>query len=297
MELTKNIRIDDIINVFKVTGRCMNLKITRILNNNAVVVSDGQDEKIAVGLGIAFNKRKNDIVNVHKIEKLFVMKENEKLQQLLSRIPEEHFAISEEIISYAENYIGIKFNEHIHIVLADHISFAIQREREGIHLKNKLLNEIKILYKREYDIGLWAIKHIEEKCQIEMPVDEAAFIALHIHTMKLQGGDMHETVRQTSIVRDMVRTITETLSIQVEEDDISYQRLITHLRFALTRVNPYELHVMDDEMLEMLKTKFPISYSCAAKVAKVVLLEHGIALPEHELGYITLHIERLRKQD
>ncbi|MCH1627277.1 PRD domain-containing protein [Ferdinandcohnia quinoae] len=273
------------------------MKIARILNNNAVVVTDGQEEKIAVGPGIAFNKRKNDIVNVHKIEKLFVMKENEKLQQLLSRIPEEHFVISEEIISYAENFMGVKLNEHIHIVLTDHISFAIQREREGIQLKNKLLNEIKILYKREYEIGLWAIRHIKEKCNIEMPVDEAAFIALHIHTMKLQGGDMHETVRQTSIVRDMVQTITETLNIHVEEDDISYQRLITHLRFALTRVNHYELHVMDDEMLEMLKTKFPISYSCAAKVAKVVLLEHGIVLPEHELGYITLHIERLRKQD
>ncbi len=121
------------------------MKISKILNNNAVIVVDNQQEKIAVGAGIAFGKKRNDILNSGKIEKLFVMKENEKLQQLLCRIPEEHFIISEKIISFAEDYIGTKLNEHIHIALTDHLSFAIEREREGIQLKNKLLHEIRIL--------------------------------------------------------------------------------------------------------------------------------------------------------
>lgn len=271
------------------------MKIMKILNNNAVVVMDGQQEKIAVGTGIAFNKKRHDIVNPQKIEKIFVMKENEKLQQLLSRIPEEHFTISEEIISYAEAYIGTKLNEHIHIVLTDHLSFAIERERDGIQLKNKLLHEIKILYKPEFEIGLWAIRHIHEKLDVEMPVDEAAFIALHIHTMKLQGGDLRQTVRQTTIVRDMVQAIQNCLSIKVEEDDIAYQRLITHLRFALSRTNNYDHHLMDEEMLDMIEKKFAISYQCAEKVASEVKKMHRLELPKHELGYITLHVERLRK--
>lgn len=272
------------------------MKIMKILNNNAVIVNDGYQEKIAVGAGIAFGKKRNDIVNVHKVEKLFVMKENEKLQLLLNRIPEEHFTISEEIITYAEEYIGTKLNEHIHIVLTDHISFAIEREREGIQLKNKLMQEIKILYMKEFEIGLWAIQHIKDKLHINMPVDEAAFIALHIHTMKLQGGDLRQTVRQTTIVRDMVQTIKRCLNIKVEEDDLSYQRLITHLRFALERTNHYELHVMDEEMLGMMIKKFPLSFKCAAEVSKDLSMVHGIDLPEQELGYITLHIERLRKK-
>ncbi|MGE6258507.1 PRD domain-containing protein [Heyndrickxia sporothermodurans] len=272
------------------------MKISKILNNNAVVVMDDKQEKIAVGAGIAFGKKKNDVVNVSKIEKLFVMKENEKLQQLLNRIPEEHFIISEEIITYAEEYIGTKLNEHIHIALTDHLSFAIEREREGIQLKNKLLHEIKILYKQEFEIGLWAVRHIKEKCQIHLPVDEAAYIALHIHTMKVQGGNMRQTVVQTTIIRDTVQTITNFLKVKVSEDDISYHRLITHLRFALTRINQDELHTMDDEMLGMIKKKFPISYKCAKEVAKKLSITYGVILPDHELGYITLHIERLRKQ-
>lgn len=77
-------------------------------------------EKVAIGSRIAFQKYKNDIVQAVKIEKVFVVKENERFEQLLSQIPEEHFAVSEDIISYKEEYFGSKLNEHIHIALTDH---------------------------------------------------------------------------------------------------------------------------------------------------------------------------------
>ena len=130
------------------------LRINKILNNNAVVVTDENEEKIAIGAGVGFNKGKNDLVNPKKIEKLFVLSGNEQLQQLLIRIPEEHFMITEAIIAFAEKYLETKLNDHIRIVLAYHISFAIDREEKGIQLKNKLLPEIKILYKSEYESSL-----------------------------------------------------------------------------------------------------------------------------------------------
>jgi beta-glucoside operon transcriptional antiterminator len=272
------------------------VKIKKILNNNAVVVLDNNEEKIAIGAGIAFEKRKNDLINPRKIEKLFVMKENEKFQQLLQQIPEKHFSISEEIISYAEENLGLKLNEHIHIGLTDHLSFAIERATEGIHLKNKLFHEIKILYKKEFDIGMWAIRHIEYKTQVKMPIDEAAYIALHIHTSKPQSGDMKQTLRQTAIIGEMIQTIKDSLQISIEQDDLSYQRLMTHLRFTLSRINDVSQPIMDDEMLAMLKKKFGYSYNISQKVAKLLAKNHGIHLPEQELGYITIHIERIRNR-
>ncbi|OLS40998.1 PRD domain-containing protein [Bacillus sp. MRMR6] len=272
------------------------MKIKRILNNNAVVVSDQNEEKIAIGAGIAFQKKKNDIVNPQKIEKLFVMKENEKFQQLLKNIPAEHLSISEDIITHAEEYLGLKLHEHIHIGLTDHLSFAIERTNEGIHLKNKLFNEIKILYKKEFDIGMWAIGYMEEKLAVRLPVDEAAYIALHIHTAKPQNGDMKQTLRQTAIIGEMIQTIKDCLHIQIEEDDLSYQRLITHLRYTMSRISSGGVPIMDDEMLNMLKTKFSNSYNCVKKIALDLKRNHGIQLPEHELGYIILHVERLRSR-
>src|SRR5690625_2433587 len=136
------------------------MRITKILNNNAVVVMDDGEEKIAIGAGVGFEKKKKDIVNQAKIEKVFVSKESEQLQQLLLRIPEEHFMITEEIIAYAEENLGTKLNDHIRIALTDHISFAIEREKQGIHIKNKLLPEIKVLRSEEHTSELQSRGHL-----------------------------------------------------------------------------------------------------------------------------------------
>lgn len=256
---------------------------------------DDGEEKIAIGPGVGFKKEKKDIVNQKRVEKLFISKENEKLQQLLLRIPEEHFMIAEEIIAYAEERLGTELNEHIRIALTDHISFAIEREKQGIRVNNKLLPEIRVLYKQEFEIGVWAVKLLEKRFNLKLPIDEAAFIALHVHSMKVQDGDLRETVRQTSVLKDMVQMINETLGITIEKADIAYERLIHHLRFAMIRLKENEQHTMDVEMIEMIKRKFPVAYNCSAKVANTLSKRHGMDFPEDELGYITLHIERLRK--
>ncbi|MBC2174958.1 PRD domain-containing protein [Listeria booriae] len=271
------------------------MKISKILNNNAVVVMDGDQEKIAIGAGIAFQKKRNDIVNVNKIEKMFIMaEENERFQQLLQHISEEYFVVSEEIISYAEATLGSKLSEHIHIALTDHIAFSIERLKEGIILKNKLLSEIKVLYDTEFKIGLWAVALIKERFQMDIPIDEAAYIALHIHTAKMGASDIHETVRQATIISSMVQVITDELQIDLSEHDIAYQRLITHLRFVLNRVDQRELHTMDVEMLNMIKSKFEFSFNTARKVADLLRKDYNKVLPDAELGYIALHVERLQ---
>lgn len=271
------------------------MKIIRILNNNAVVVNDGDQEKIAIGAGIAFNKKRNDVIAANKIEKMFVMQEEgEHFQELLNRINEEYFAVSEEIISHAERNLGEKLSEHIHIALTDHLAFSIERLKEGIILQNKLLSEIKVLYETEFKIGLWAINHIKERFHLDMPIDEAAYIALHIHTAKIGSGDIHDSVRTATIIASMVETITSDLGITLSGKDIAYERLITHLRFVLNRVEKKELHTMDGEMLLMIKKKFESSFNTAGKVADLLERDYKKTLPEAELGYIALHIERLR---
>ncbi|EUJ19523.1 transcriptional antiterminator BglG [Listeria aquatica FSL S10-1188] len=244
---------------------------------------------------LPLTKKRNDVVATNKIEKMFVMQdESEHFQELLKRINEEYFAVSEEIISYAEVTLPFKLSEHIHISLTDHLAFSIERLKEGIILQNRLLNEIKVLYEPEFKIGLWAINHIKERFGLDMPIDEAAYIALHIHTAKIGAGDIHESVRQASIISSMIEVITSSLRITLSGQDIAYERLITHLRFVLNRVEKKELHTMDDEMLTMIKKKFEFSFNTAKKVADLLKENYKLLLPEAELGYIALHVERLR---
>ncbi|BDG41583.1 SacPA operon antiterminator [Parageobacillus caldoxylosilyticus] len=276
----------------------MALRIHKILNNNAVVVLDDGKEKIVMGAGIGFQKRKNDIIPPAKIEKIFVMEEeNEKFQQLLRTLPEEHIEIAEEIISYAEGKLQAPLNNHIHIALTDHLSFAIERLKQGYRIQNKLLNEIKVLYKTEYEIGLWAKQLIQERLGIEIPDDEAAHIALHIHTAKMDAASMNKTLRQTALIREMIDIIQAELDIPIDEDSISYQRLLTHLRFAINRIENGELlHSMDEEMLALIQTKYGKEFACAQKMAEHAKGEYGLEFPDAELAYIALHIQRLRKR-
>lgn len=272
--------------------------ITKVLNNNAaIVIDENQQEQIAIGPGVGFKKGKGDSIIINKIEKLFVLKKSEKLQQLLLRIPEQHFILSNDIITYAEKQLNTELSEQILLVLTDHISFAIEREQKGIHLRNKFMSEIKVLYKREFEIGLWAIQHIKEKTRVELLIDEAAFIAFYIHTMNMKGGDLQEAVKQQTMIKDMIDSIKNNLQITIVENDVAYERFVTHLRFALTRTtSQYESYTMDGEMLRMIKRKFKQSFRCASKAAKRLYNEHDISMPEEELGYITIHLERLRQR-
>ncbi|WP_031406516.1 BglG family transcription antiterminator LicT [Geobacillus vulcani] len=276
----------------------MAFRIHKILNNNAVVVLDEGKEKIVMGPGIAFQKRKNDLIPPGRIEKIFVMEEeNEKFQQLLRTLPEEHIDIAEEIISYAEGKLRAPLSDHIHIALTDHLSFAIERLKQGYRIQNKLLNEIKVLYKAEYEIGLWAKQLIKERLGIEIPDDEAAHIALHIHTAKLDAASMNKTLRETTLIHELVDLIRTELGISVDEESISYQRLLTHLRFALSRIeNGEPIHSMDEEMLALIQTKYASEWACAQKASEYAEKEYGIRFPEEELAYIALHIQRLRKR-
>jgi beta-glucoside operon transcriptional antiterminator len=276
----------------------MAFRIHKILNNNAVVVLDEGKEKIVMGPGIAFQKRKNDLIPPGRIEKIFVMEEeNEKFQQLLRTLPEEHIDIAEEIISYAEGKLQAPLSNHIHIALTDHLSFAIERLKQGYRIQNKLLNEIKVLYKAEYEIGLWAKQLIKERLGIEIPDDEAAHIALHIHTAKMDAASMNKTLRETTLIHELVHLIETELGLSIDEESISYQRLLTHLRFALSRIeNGEPIHSMDEEMMALIQAKYANEWACARKAAEYAEQAYGIRFPEEELAYIVLHIQRLRKR-
>ncbi|MBW4885782.1 MAG: PRD domain-containing protein [Bacillus sp. (in: Bacteria)] len=271
------------------------MKIYKVLNNNAAIIKEDGQEKIVMGPGIAFQKGKNDTIPRNKVEKIFTIhEENEKFKQILETLPEEHIEAAEEIISYAEGRLSAPLSDHIHIALVDHLSFAIERVRKGFVIQNKLLNEIKALYKKEYEIGLWAIDLVKEKLKVELPDDEAGYIALHIHTAKMDAENMQKTLKYTNIIKELIEKIECCFNQKIDENSISYQRLVTHLRYAINRLESNEaFHVMDDDMLYFIRKKYPESYQCAAGLADYVKTEYDLHLPESEDGYITLHVQRL----
>ncbi len=251
---------------------------------------------MAIGKGIGFNKKKNDLVHERDIEQMFVMEtEQENFQQLLSQIDEVYFFASERIIKHAETILKEKLNEHIHIALADHIAFAMDRLKNGIIVQNKLRKEIEVLYSEEFLIAEWAIEYLSTQFGITFTLDEAAYIAIHIHSARTSEYGNNKSIREITMVSEMARVVSEELAIDFtsSEMSLSYSRLVTHLRFVLERFYTKKYHAMDQDVLAIIKKKYHLSYQVALKVSTMLLVDFGIRLPEDELGYITIHIERL----
>ncbi|EGO2663248.1 PRD domain-containing protein [Enterococcus faecalis] len=274
------------------------MKIKKVLNQNAVLVLDEGQEKVAVGKGVGFNKTKNDVLSRQLVERMFVMEPEglKKLQVLLSQIEDKYFLASEEIIQHSETVLGEKLNEHINIGLSDHIAFAAENIQNNIIVRNKLLSEIEILYSEEFAIAQWAVEYLTQTLEIPFSYDEAGYIAIHIHSARSGRTDNSKSIREVTIVSEIIHLIEQELAIDIHDDknSLSYSRLVNHLRLFIHRFQQNQYAVLDEEILEVVKKKYAESYEISKKVQVLLMRNFHYQVPNEELGYLSIHIERLR---
>lgn len=274
------------------------MKIKKILNQNAVLVDDQGEEKVAIGKGIGFDKKRNDLLFSPDIERLFILEPEGqmKLQTLLSQIDEKYLFAAEKIIKHAETVLMEKLNEHLLIVLTDHIAFAAQNIKDGIFLRNKLLPEIEVLYREEFTIAQWAVDYLTETIGIPYTYDQAGYIAIHIHSARSGEQDNHRSIREVTIVSDIIQLIEKELAINLhaEEMALNYSRLVNHLRLLLQRYHNQQYATLDNEIIQLVKLKYQESYHIAKKVRVLLIKNYQLSTTTEELGYLAIHIERLR---
>ncbi|MGM0124525.1 BglG family transcriptional antiterminator [Enterococcus sp. AZ194] len=274
------------------------MKIKKILNQNAVIVFDEGQEKVAVGKGIGFNKQKNDLLFHREIERLFVMEpeSQKKLQTLLAQIDEKFFFAVEHVIHHAETVLMEKLNEHLLIALTDHIAFSAENIANGIVIRNKLLSEIEVLYSDEFSIAQWAVDYLTKQLGVPYSYDEAGYIAIHIHSARSGQSNNSKSIREVTIISDIIHLIENELEVDIHADTMSlnYSRLANHLRLLLHRFQHNQYAVLDTEILEMVKRKYPESYEIAKKIRVLLMKSYQLSITGEELGYLAIHIERLR---
>ena len=159
------------------------MKINKIINNNVISVTQNNQERVVMGKGIGFQKEEGDIVEESKIDKIFDLNNQEisdRFKTLLIEVPIEIVQAVEKIIEVAKIEYHKELSDTIYVALTDHINFAIERQQEGMAIKNGLLWEIKKFYPTEYEIGMRGLDWIEEIAGAKLPEDEAGFIAIHL---------------------------------------------------------------------------------------------------------------------
>ena len=147
-------------------------------------------------------------------------------------MPLERAQISADIISFAKSNLNLKLNQSIYVTLTDHINFAIERFEQGINLQNALLWEIKRFYPHEFDLGRYALELVKERIGVELPEDEAGFIALHFVNAEY-GTDIRDAFRFPNQLKDILEITSDELGIVLDERTLHYERFVTHLKFLL----------------------------------------------------------------
>ncbi|MEJ8303867.1 BglG family transcription antiterminator LicT [Saccharibacillus sacchari] len=275
------------------------MQILRVLNNNVITSLDENETEIVVmGRGLAFQKKPGDEVETDKIEKIFRPESNDssrKLKELLEQIPMEYVQLTEDIRKLAALMLDKEFGDTIYLSLTDHIHFAVERHQRGLDIKNGLLLEVKSLYKAEYQVGRSALNLIKDRLGVELPDDEAGFIALHLVNAQL-GEEMPVLMDITKIIQDILDLVRKYFGLKYNEDSISYYRFVTHLKFFAQRLisgdhsgNNY------DSLYEIVKENCPEAYPCTELIEAYIAEHYDYRLNKEEMLYLTIHIDRIAK--
>ena len=273
--------------------------IKRILTNNAVVIDDeNQQEKIVCGKGIAFKKRPGMEIDEISINQTFILEgvgEYSRFEQLLKDVPLEYLELSSEIINMAKLEFAKKFKDNVIITLSDHLYVAIKRCREGMTISNPLLWDIKNFYEIEYDIGLRALELIKNKFHIQLPNDEAGFIALHIVNVELDEDNMDHIFQVTKVIQEIMTIVKYHFHAEFDTSNVYYYRFITHLKFFALRLLKDNQFNEDEEneLLDVVKDKYCTSYECVLKIKDFLEKKYNYTLQEDEIVYLTIHVHRV----
>ncbi|MFB5661559.1 PRD domain-containing protein [Alteribacillus sp. HJP-4] len=191
------------------------MKIIKILNHNAAIVDDGQQEKVAVGAGIAFQKKKNDIVDETAVEKLFILNELQKkpfkalfgsenkmdaaaMQRNITWLEEHpdqlqaHMESLQFMTSVMEEELKADFSKNsiAYEGLLTHLYIALKSADQGEHLSKppeSMIEMMKLGYPQAFKSAEKAVSALHSHFGLKLPEDETIYIAMHVQRLIQQG--------------------------------------------------------------------------------------------------------------
>ena len=271
--------------------------VVKTLNNNSVLVQDASGvSMIFLGKGIGFGKKNGDSITLGAGVELYRFTETNDYGDAMEMI-EEVNSVFIEVAGRILQLAQARFHEvdkNILLPLADHIAFSIERMKANMDISNPFASEIALLYREEYEVALQGKAIIEEMCGYTINEGEIGYITLHVHSAR--GEDKVSEAMQTAvIIRDSIEEVERDYGISIDTNSMSYTRLMNHMKFLMLRLQSDEELQMD--VGDYVSKQFPYAYKTAQKICEELRKVYHKDIPETEIGYLALHIERVRTSE
>ncbi|WP_416326741.1 PRD domain-containing protein [[Eubacterium] hominis] len=272
------------------------MKITKIFNNNLVAtITPDKREALLSGTGIGFGKKTGDQVDHHKITSYYYMENQRKklLYQIMETTPVIYLEIAEAILEKATMKLQKNIQESLLPGLVDHLYVAVMRAKQGKTVPNLILTETSVMYPMEYEVGKWALRYIKAHLGVDLPEDEAGFIAIHIQNAE---DDSHEDVSDMLMfVKETIDILEETFHLKLDITKTDYLRLTSHLKFFYQRMMKLQTTTMVhvEDMYSMLLKKHRDLPLCMERLDRLLVQEYGYHSTLSEKVYLMMHILKM----
>ena len=279
------------------------MKFRKRLNNNVIVAIDDKGaELVLFGRGLGFDPTASADVDMTRVERTYVLKEHSasrKLQQLLEMISIDYVDVAMLIFGDAQASLSVPLSDSVIVPLADHVHMAVTRRREGIEIKNMMLQEIQRFYRDEYAVGSRAVALVNERFATTLTDDEAGFIALHLVNAELGAREGARSLAKiTDFIHEVELMVRMHYASEIDVNSDQYRRFITHLKFFAERLAGGRVYASGDvsKMLATVRETHPRAGECVVRIAEFLATKYDHALTDDENLYLTLHIAHITSQ-
>jgi beta-glucoside operon transcriptional antiterminator len=274
------------------------VELLRVFNNNVVLArAAGRGEVILTGRGLGFQAKPGQQVDESKVVRVFVPEDGRNADNfgaLVAAIPPEHLALADQALEIARSGLRGPLNSTTVVALADHLSFAIKRLRQGLNIEYPLRAEVAHLYPDELRMAQQIVDFVNGRLEESLPRDEAVAVALHLVNAGFASGDLSYTYQMTGVFAQLFEVLEQAYGRSFDRETVNAARFITHLRYFFVRAHTgRQLAEGATGLGSAIREAYPEAFGTALKLQAVLELRLGQPLTEDEVTYLTLHVARM----
>ncbi|MCC6497796.1 MAG: PRD domain-containing protein [Propionibacteriaceae bacterium] len=273
-------------------------RITKVLNSSVVLATDDAGrESILLGRGIGYGRKNGEMIAEEVVDRVFLPvddPDSRALVDLLGSIPATYVLLARDVIAHAQTELKVELHPHLLLALTDHLHFAAERHEQGMRVVNRLTWEMRTYYPDEFRVGTEALRTINERLGIDLPDDEATNIAFHLVNARNDPHSAFDALRAATLISELVAIVSYRSGFTASPTDQDQRRFVVHLQFFADRLFTGRLLNSDGGFLyDQIRAKYPRATETAHLLGQHVQTQYGVELPDEEVGYLGLHIQRL----